>query len=480
MLHSSLKTYSYGQDKASAPKETIEKALSRLGQSQTPILANVIRLDTLDRINIAAYITKVLPEIAKIVGFKETYGKGITEEESKASALMELVERYSGFMYLKDREHFAISPYDKIKEKALPLANLLFSLPSYYRDNKTLETIRKVPLAWVKSYSLGQDKRVFFPLAWFYRIYGTTGWAAGNSLEEALLQALGEIIERHCISTIMEEKRVVPTINIASIDIPLIKNIIKKIKKCEINLFIKDFSLDLGIPTLAVIAHDPNPLSPTIRVYAAAGTHLNSKFALIRALNELMQHRAQILYRELIEKKPGGPTYCFPMFKELKEASFLLEGELIDFSSIPSFSKPDFKIEIEYLLDLLAKRGLEAFFVETTHKDLNLPAVIVSIPGAKLNRPSARLHPYLLIARQLMDIGLYNDATIYLKEVLDIEPHYRQIPQIICQVAVCYKMAGRYLEARQHFEQALSLAPKLIHSSRFIADFMEVIQKEKT
>jgi ribosomal protein S12 methylthiotransferase accessory factor len=168
------------------------------------------------------------------------------------------------------------------------------------------------------------------------------------------------------------------------------------------------------------------------------------------------------------------------MFKELKEASFLLEGELIDFSSIPSFSKPDFKIEIEYLLDLLAKRGLEAFFVETTHKDLNLPAVIVSIPGAKLNRPSARLHPYLLIARQLMDIGLYNDATIYLKEVLDIEPHYRQIPQIICQVAVCYKMAGRYLEARQHFEQALSLAPKLIHSSRFIADFMEVIQKEKT
>jgi len=477
LLNSCLKAYTYGQDKACVPEETIEKALASLTQSKATIFSEIVCLDKMDRIGIPAYTCKINQEVAKVLKFEETYGKGITPEQAKASALMELVERYSGFMYLKNTNHFIIAPYKEIKEKAIPLDSLLHPIPFYYRDNKILEILESIPLAWVKAYSFKQDKEVLFPLPWFYRIYGTTGWAAGNTLEEAVLQSLEEIIERHCISLVIEGKKAVPTINISSINSPLVQELIEKIKNAGIEIFIKDFSLDLGIPTLAVITHDHHALISTIKVYATAGTHLNPEFAVIRGLNELAQHRAHMLYRELVQKRPGAPTYCFPRFKDLESAKFLLDGEKIEFASLPSFSHPDFKVEIEHLLDLLTQKHLEGFVIETTHPDLNLPAVIVVIPGARLNRPSAKLHPYLLIARQLMDIGYYSQAVVYLEQALDAEPSYLQIPQIVCQVAVCYKEAGQYSKAREYFQQALLLAPQLMNSPKFLADFAEIIQK---
>lgn len=477
MLNSCLKAYTYGQDKACVPEETIEKALGKLTQSDTPISPEIVCMDKMDRIGIPTYICKISKEAAKVLKFEETYGKGITPEQAKASALMELVERYSGFMYLKNTEHFIIAPYKEIKEKAIPIHTLLLPLPFHHMDNKILEILKSIPLAWVEAYSFRQDKEVLFPLPWFYRIYGTTGWAAGNTLEEAVLQALEEIIERHCISSVIEGKKTVPTININSIHSPLVQELIEKIKNAGIEIFIKDFTLDLGIPTLAVITHDPHTLISTIKVYATAGTHLNPEFAVIRGLNELVQHRAHMLYRELVQKRPGAPTYCFPRFKDLESAKFLLDGEKEDFASLPSFSHPDFKVEIEHLLELLTQKHLEGFVIETTRPDLDLPAVIVVIPGARLNRPSTKLHPYLLIARQLMDIGQYNEAVVYLEQALDAEPSYLQMPQIVCQVAVCYKEAGQYSKAIEYFQQALLLAPQLMNSPKFLADFAEIIQK---
>ena len=204
----------------------------------------------------------------------------------------------------------------------------------------------------------------------------------------------------------MEERLEVPTINIESIENPLIKELIEKFLSSGIEIFIKDFSLNLDIPTLAVISYDPLAPTETLKVYGAAGTHLNPDLALIRALIELVQHRAQVLYREFVQKKRGGPTFCFLKFKDLKDAEFLLKGEKKFFNKLSYFSHPDFKIEIEYVLDKLFKKGLKAYLIETTHPLLKIPSVIITIPGARLNRPSTKLHPYLLIARQLMDIGM--------------------------------------------------------------------------
>jgi ribosomal protein S12 methylthiotransferase accessory factor len=475
MLKSCLKKYTYAQEKACSPIETIEKVFKKLNQTEKPILKEVLRIDNLDRIGIPVYLCRVEEEISKSLGVGDSFGKGITPEQAEASALMELVERYSNFSFLLNANPF-IDSYINLKGNTIPLESLLFPLHSVFRENSFLEKLKNIKLRWVEAYDLIESKKVIFPLYWFYRIYGTTGWAAGNTLEEATLQALCEIIERHCISIVMEERLEVPTIEIDSIENPLIKDSLKKILSSGIEIFIKDFSLDLGVSTVAIIAYDSLAPTPTLKVYGAAGTHPNPNIALIRAITELVQHRAQVLYREFILNKPGGPTFCFLKFKDLDDAKFLLKGGKISFEHLPYFSHPDFKVEIEYILNKISKKGLKAYLVETTHPMLGISSVIVHIPGARLNRPSTKLHPYLLIARQLMDIEFYKEALFYIEKAFEEAPSYKKLPQILSQAATCAKLAGEYKKSMEYYENLLEIYPQLIGSSKFVNEFINIVE----
>ncbi len=476
MLKSSFKNYTGVQEKTCHPQETIERVLKNLDSLGIQVLKKIFRIDDLDRIGIPVYVCKVYEEVGKRLGMDESFGKGATPEQAEASALMELVERYSNFSFLLE-ENYLIESYGNLKEETISVDTLLSPLHSVFKEDGFIKELKNIKLRWNEAYDILEDKKIIFPLYWFYRIYGTTGWAAGNTLEEATLQALCEIIERHCISIIMEEKLKVPTVEIDSIKDSLLKELIDKIISSGIEIIIKDFSLDLKIPTLGVIAYDPLAPTLTLRVYGAAGTHPNPKYALIRALTEFVQHRAQVLYREKVLRKPGGPTYCFLNFRSLEEAKFLLEGNKIPFDMLPSFSHQDFKVEIEYVVKELYKKGLKAYLIETTNQKLGIPSVIVIVPGARLNRPSTKLHPYLLIARQLMDIKLYKEALFYIEKTFEDAPSYRNLPQILSQAATCAKLAGNYKKSLEYYENLLEVSPQLMQSPKFVNEFMQVIEK---
>ena len=332
-------------------------------------------------------------------------------------------------------------------------------------------------LRWVKSFSLTRNKHIFFPLNWFYLIYGTTGFASGNTIQEAILQAIGEVIERHNISRIIQGKLSTPSLDISSVNYRIAKSLIKKFFNVGIELYIKDFSLGLSIPTISVLAYDSNPPSNTVKIYNAAGAHLNRDFALIRALIELAQHRSQIIYKENKHKKPGGPTYCFPCFKTLEEASYLIEDkEIITFNKMPTYKHIDFKLEIEKAVDLIKQDNLEVIVTNTTYPELQIPTVAVTIPGTRLNRPSTKLNPYFYIAKICMDLGNYRDAIEYFEKSIGIDPQYKNIPQISCDIAICYKKLKMYQQSKEYFERTLNLSPKLVFSKKFVSGFMEVIK----
>ncbi len=476
MLNSSFKQYTYGQEKACIPEKTVSLAISRwqnLGLSSP----RIISLKEYDRIGLPVYTCSLTRRASSQIEIDSVFGKGITQEQAKASALMELVERVSCLSFLRELENFLISPYTTVKRNSIPLDYLLYPFAPVYREAELLFSLEKVPLIWKEVFDLTKGRSIFIPLHWFYYIYGTTGWAAGNTREEAILQALCEVIERHCISRVIEEKLIVPSIDPKSIKDKLIQELLERFTKAGVELIIKDFSLNLGIPTIAVIAHDPTPIIPKLRFYAAAGTHLNPHFAIIRALTELAQHRAQLVYNEVVLKRPGGPTFCFPQFKSRDEVDFLCQGETITFDMLSSFSSPDFKIEIGYLISILEKQRFQVYMVETTHKDLGIPAIIITIPGARLNRPSTKIHPYLLVARQLMNIAQYQTATEFLEKAFDKQPSLKNSPQVLCQAAACYKKAKNYERAAKYFYLAKERAPYLLQSRKFIAEFDEVLNK---
>ncbi len=468
---SCLKRYTFAQDKASTPKETIETALNRLKENTTFSLNTIFRIDGLDRIGIPAFIC----ELESKMGIRDSCGKGVSIDQAKASALMELIERYSCEYFMKQKRYFIISSYNRLKEDALAPSSLLLPLSSAYQTNEILQDLKSLPIPWTKSFSLTHNRSIFFPLHWFYLVYGTTGFASGNTIQEATLQAIGEIIERHNISRVVQERLSRPSIDITSIDHYIAKSLIKKFIDAGIRLYIKDFSLGMGIPTIGILAYDPIPPTDRLKIYSAAGTHLNRDFALIRALIELAQHRAELIFREKRDKRPGGATYCFPHFRTLEEASYLIEDkETIPFNAVPTYSNTDFKAEIKKAVDLIRQDDMEVIVTETTDPEIQIPAVAVSVPGARLNRPSTMLNPYFFMAKISMELENYRDAITYFDRSIEIDPHYKDIPQILCDIAVCYKALKMYQEARQYFERTLSLSPRLVLSKRFISDFMEV------
>ncbi|MBW1719897.1 MAG: YcaO-like family protein [Deltaproteobacteria bacterium] len=473
MIHSCLKHYTFGQDKAFIPKETVKTALNRLKQKELFSLSAISRIDELDKIGIPAFIC----EIESNLGIGDSCGKGVSIEQAKASALMEAIERYSCERFIKKRGPFIISSYDDLKENALDPLSLLLPLPSIYQTDEILKNLKKVPLPWIEAFSLTHNKPIFFPLHWFYLIYGTTGFASGNTIQEAILQAIGEVIERHNISRVIQGKLSTPSIDISSVDYHIAKSLINKFFDAGIELYIKDFSLGLNIPTISVLAYDSSPPTNTVRIYNAAGAHLNRDFALIRALIELAQHRAQIIYKENKHKKPGGPTYCFPCFKTLEEASYLIENkDAIPFDKISTYKHSDFKVEIEKAVSLIKQDNLEVILTNTTCSELQIPAVAVTIPGARLNRPSTKLNPYFYMAKISMDLGNHKDAVGYFEKSIEIDPQYKKIPQILCDIAICYKRLKMYQQSKEYFEKTLNLSPKLVFSKKFIGDFTEVIQ----
>ncbi len=475
LFKSSPKGYFYSLERAFPPSVTIERALQKLLASENPILEKIYRIDHLDRVGIPVYRAETTKEVSSKLGLKESFGKGLTADQAKASALMELVERYSIYDFLERKEEFQIHSFSEALNKTLPVEFLLAPLDEVFREKRFIEELSRAEMLFTPVYDLCDEREILFPLYWFYRIYGTSGWAAGNTLEEATLQALCEVIERHCISKIMEERLEVPTIDPSSIKDPLICEVLERIKKAGIEIFIKDFSLGLGISTIGVISYDQAPPVETVRAYGAAGTHPNPKYALIRALTELLQHRAQAIYSEKINKKPGGQTFCFLKFKTKKNMDFLLRGKKISLNELPSFSHVDFKVELEHLLALLKKAGFRVYLKIATHTILQFPVVMVYIPQARLNRPSTKLHPFIHLSRQYMDMGNYKRAIYYLEEAIKEIPTYERIPQILAQAASCYKKGGDLEKALSYYQKLIEISPSILGSPKFLKDYFELI-----
>ncbi len=477
-LKTSIKGYTFGQDKVVPPEKTIGNATLRLNKMEIPVLENVFRIDNLDRIGIPAFICQINQVLKEQLRLTDSFGKGVIPEQAQASALMEAVERYSCMSFLRQDSNFMVATYSEVQGKTCPLTDLLLPFDGDYRDNQAIiDDLAKIPLHWTKSFSLTENKEILYPTRWFTYIYGTTGFSAGNSMEETVLQGLCEVIERHSISSVVKEEIPTPSIDVNSIENPIAKELISKFLGAGIELFINDFSLGLGVPTVAVLAYDPHSPLETIRIYNAAGTHLNRGNALIRALIECAQHRCQMLFREGIQKIEGGPTYCFPRFKSLDEASYLTNKDRkVKFSELPSYCNKDFKKEIERTIRILSDNNFEVIVTDVTQPSLKVPAVIVTIPRSKLNRPTTKMNPYFVMARSYMVIDRYHEAIECFEKAFELDPLERKNPKMLCRVGLCYKRTKDYHVAAQLFQDAFELNPKLFLSKNLVQEFAAIVR----
>jgi ribosomal protein S12 methylthiotransferase accessory factor len=481
-LSDCFKTFRHDQDKVRTPEETLRWARERLRPLDLQILTETVRIDT-GRLGIPVFISLCGDDATRLTGTKKQMGKGATPEQSEASAVMELMERFSFFSFIH-QSRFPLRPYRDMAGQAIAPSMLSRSVYDGTTDPAVIENfLQDMPLRWAPAFNLTQGQPQWVPIDWFYLINEYNGPAAGNTLEEAVLQSLCEVVERHVGSVISHELRPTPVIDPDSLRDPAAIELVQRFRAQGIRLFLRDFSLDTGIPTVGTLAYDPETFPERSEIVFTAGTTSDPEKSLCRALTEIAQ-----LAGDFENRTSYRPT--LPKYLTLDEARYLMEGPgvTVPIEALPNLAHDNLKVEIQRCVAALAGIGLEVLVVDVTHPELGVPAVYTIIPGAHFldhtrNTDFAQ-HAARTLVRSLSADRLHGemqrlhdafgpryDLTFFLAHSLELQdqpqaalefftqalrehPDPQEISSIYIHMASCLKDLGQYDQALEALAKA--------------------------
>ncbi len=450
-----LKSYTYDQDKLCSPEETVAKLKQKLVDVKLDILESVQRVDT-GRLDIPVYFSVCGREAFEVIRNKKQLGKGCTPAQSMASACMELIERFSFFSFRQNPKNFILASYAELKHEDLPLLPLKYLLQSVNDENtseKTLaELIDDIPIRWAWGTNLNSGELVLMPYSWFYAINEFNGPSAGNCYEEAILQGLCEVVERHVSAVVTRQEIKAPTIDPESITDPVAIELLNKFTRNGIQVYLNDFSMDTGIPTVSAMGMDPSTFPDTSEIVYTAGTTPEPNKALIRALTEVAQMSGD--FHSSSNYEASG----LPKPLSLDDVDYIVNpGRTVQLGDLPNLGDNNMKVEIDRCLEALANLDMEVFVIDTCHPDLQVPAVYTIVPGTDFRERSNSRNAGLFAAKLAHE--LISDPETQVKQ---LEKMGRLLPEsyfIEFYLAKKKAFSFQFDEAIPHFRKALDLNP---------------------
>ena len=376
-LHSCKKTYNNETQRASPLEETLRRIEPKVPAAG---ITRVADITSLDRIGIPVF--SCIRPTAEDGAITVYNGKGATVEESRISAIMEGIERYSAevhdreirvalFQELEGHEP-VVNPEDLILPEGAGMDRFMSWCQGYdIANNQTV---------WVPAFA------VFHPVPHRYRgVFRTNsnGLASGNTLEEAIFHALSEVIERDAWSLVETTRNTGPAV--VGIDDPVIQDMQKKFADAQVEVIIRDITSDIGIPTIAAVADDVLLKDPSL-LTIGIGTHTSTRIAVMRALTEVAQSRLTQIHgaREDttiadLRKKMG-----YERAKRINGYWYRNNGT-VDYADIPSSDTDDFLKDINNIITALEKKGLDrVIVVDLTREEIGIPVVRVIVPGLEV------------------------------------------------------------------------------------------------
>ena len=488
-LHPCQKKYTFDQDKACSPEETVRRFRRRLEEAGLDILREVKRIDN-GRLDIPVYFSVCGQDALDVIGTKKQMGKGSTPEQSQASACMELAERYSFFSFLQQEDNFIVGDYKQMRKQGYPVPDPDVLLQSVHDKTHSPELLEQlltdIPLRWTWGKNLSRDEEVLVPFSWFYAINEFNGPSAGNTYEEAILQGISEVVERHVCAVVNRDRLATPAIALDSVTDPVARGLIEKFTNQGIELYLNDFSLDTGIPTVAALAWDPATFPHASEIVFTAGTTPDANKALIRALTEVAQLAGDF------NSNANYVASGLPKPTSLDEVRYITDSSHhIALADMADVKDDDMYREIVNCVQALDRINMEVLVIDTAHPVLNIPAAYTIIPGAHFrerasggNAPlfaaklAARLLPeeqvigrlaamqkqlpdaYYLpfyMGQRLYEQGDSAAASEYLAQSLTMRPLEEDLPYIYSYLGSCLRDLGRYDEAVSMLRQGLDL-----------------------
>jgi len=484
VLKDAYKQFTSDQDKIISPQETLKRFKARLNQVELDILENTERIDN-GRLDIPVYFSRCGRDARALTGTSKQMGKGGSPDQAEASAVMELAERFSLFSFINTSSNFINAKMTDLEEESISFEMIAKSVHDESSDAEPMQAIfANLPLQWTPVYNLTRQQRLLAPFNWFFTINEFNGSSAGNCVEEALLQGICEIVERDVSARVSQKGLAVPAISTAAVSDPMVSELLAKYQKAGITLFLSDFTLDTGIPTVSVMAYDPSTFPHTSEIVWTAGTTPDPQKALSRALTETAQLGGDF---------NTGSNYVasgLPKLQSLDQAAFITQPDReIAINDLPNLADDNIKTEIENVLAALKRKQMDVFVVDTMHPQLEIPAFYTFIPGTffreraqrggigmfvskimtltlgpqaaipELKAIQARLpHKYYLdfyLGTCFLELNDPSAALTHFTRALDQNPANADIASIYSYIGVCLKETGNYHKAIEMLREGI-------------------------
>jgi putative methanogenesis marker protein 1 len=315
--------YLEGTQRVFDPETTLAKTTKLLPKIGVTRIANITDLD---RVGIPVF-SAIRPSAA--AGAISIYsGKGATETNARISAIMESFERC-----LAEQPEVSINLSGvKLNTETVTgtYESLCESYPTLYPDALLLpQPISEfTSLEWVKGEDILNDVEVFVPANAVFHPYdpksgnklmrsNTNGLASGNTIEEAILHGLLEVIERDSLSIAEYTRNPGKEIELTEKD-GLNFKLKRKMEEAGINVKVWLLDSDIDIPTVVTALDDLILKDPALLVMGA-GSHLSPEIAVTRALTEAAQSRVVQIHgaREDTDREQVVRTFGYDHMKRM-------------------------------------------------------------------------------------------------------------------------------------------------------------------
>lgn len=337
-------------------------------------------------------------------------GKGRSEIQAKVSGICEAVERFSG-VWSEDRPTLR-SRADQLGERYLLPNDLMLFGPEQFQNRLAINAdpinlLHRVPhvfdpeltIDWTASWSLTNKEVVQIPASYvwfghpdcpkyFFTYSDGNGNAAGNTLEEAVLQGFLELVERDAVGVWWYNRIRRAGVDLRSFNDPYVESLLDYYKSMGRSLWLLDITSDLGIPTFVAVSRRED--HPVQDILLAFGSHLDPRLAALRALTETNQFLPAVHNRDAdgntVYLEEDAATLEWWANATVAENDYLLPDPGQPLTSVSDYPVPRFGSVSEYV-DLGVQRvqqaGYEVLAVDQSRPDIELRVAKVMAPGLR-------------------------------------------------------------------------------------------------
>jgi ribosomal protein S12 methylthiotransferase accessory factor len=338
-----------------------------------------------------------------------SFGKGSTAEQGEASALMEAIERYSG-IFQGDEIRMTRRFTDFPEGDAIPPNDILLYSDAQSQSGNThthaqdtqgshaedSHETQPAPafdpcarIEWSPVWSLRDQRFKYVPTSLLYFFYSgpaafhadSNGCAAGNTLEEAIVQGFLELVERDSYAIWWYNRLRREEVDLGKFDDSYVRDLQTQLAESGRRLWVLDITSDLGVPTYVAILHWMQNGHENIEF--GSGAHFDKRIAVLRALTELNQ----FLSIGLMDGGSGEKASLDGINPlHLQEHPFLIPSGKPALASTAN-AKPvplhNTREQVDACVEIAARAGHDFLVLDQTRPDVGVSVVRVIVPGLR-------------------------------------------------------------------------------------------------